>query len=166
MTKKALEGVRVLDLTNVLSGPYATLHLALLGAEVIKIENPVGGDLARKLGNVPKLNQELMGTSFLAQNANKRSITLNLKKKEAKDVFLKLVAGADVVVENFRPGALEGWGEPGPGKWITVYANAGHAFMVVAGWRFDTVALASGGTRWSQTMADTSGFVVRHPPGL
>ena len=106
MTKKALDGIRVLDLTNVLSGPFATLHLALLGAEVIKIENPLDGDLARKLGNVPKLNKELMGTSFLAQNANKKSITLNLKKKEAREVFLKLVATADVVVENFRPGVV------------------------------------------------------------
>jgi crotonobetainyl-CoA:carnitine CoA-transferase CaiB-like acyl-CoA transferase len=106
VTKKALEGVRVLDLTNVLSGPYATLHLALLGAEVIKVENPLDGDLARKLGNVPKLNKELMGTSFLAQNANKKSITLNLKKKEAKDIFLRLAAEADVVVENFRPGVM------------------------------------------------------------
>jgi crotonobetainyl-CoA:carnitine CoA-transferase CaiB-like acyl-CoA transferase len=106
VTKKALEGIRVLDLTNVLSGPFATLHLALLGAEVIKIENPADGDLARKLGNVPKLNKELMGTSFLAQNANKKSITLNLKKKEAKEIFLKLVAGSDAVVENFRPGVM------------------------------------------------------------
>ena len=106
MTKKALDGIRVLDLTNVLSGPFATLHLALLGAEVIKIENPLDGDLARKLGNVPKLNKELMGTSFLAQNANKKSITLNLKKKEAREVFLKLVGTADVVVENFRPGVV------------------------------------------------------------
>ncbi len=61
---------------------------------------------------------------------------------------------------------FESWGEPGPGSWITVYANAGHAFMVVAGWRFDTVALAEGGTRWSQSMASTAGFVARHPPGL
>jgi peptidoglycan hydrolase CwlO-like protein len=61
---------------------------------------------------------------------------------------------------------FESWGEPGPGKWITVYANAGHAFMVVAGWRFDTVALAEGGTRWSQTMTGTAGFVARHPAGL
>jgi crotonobetainyl-CoA:carnitine CoA-transferase CaiB-like acyl-CoA transferase len=106
VTKKALEGIRVLDLTNVLSGPFATLHLALLGAEVIKIENPLDGDLARKLGNVPELNKELMGTSFLAQNANKKSITLNLKKKEAKEIFLRLVADADAVVENFRPGVM------------------------------------------------------------
>ena len=106
MTMKALSGVTVLDLTNVLSGPFATLHLALLGAEVIKIENPADGDLARKLGNVAKLNKELMGTSFLAQNANKKSITLNLKKKEAKEIFLKLVAQADAVVENFRPGVM------------------------------------------------------------
>ena len=77
--RKALEGIRVLDMTNVLAGPFATLHLALLGAEVIKIENPTDGDLARKLGNVPKLNKELMGTSFLAQNSNKKSLTLNLK---------------------------------------------------------------------------------------
>src|SRR5512140_526041 len=103
---KMLENIRVIDMTNVLSGPFTTLHLALLGAEVIKIENPDGGDLARKLGNVPKLNKELMGTSFLAQNANKKSITLNLKKKEAKEIFLRLVAESDVVVENFRPGVM------------------------------------------------------------
>ena len=103
---KLLEGVRVLDLTNVLSGPFATLHLALLGAEVIKIENPEGGDLARKLGNVPKYNKQLLGTSFLAQNANKKSLTLNLKAEEGKEIFRKLVSTADVVVENFRPGVM------------------------------------------------------------
>ena len=102
----ALTGVRVLDLTNVLSGPFCTLHLALLGAEVVKVENPKAGDLARVLGNVPKLNKMLMGTSFLAQNANKRSLTLNLKAEEGKDVFKKLVAKADVVVENFRPDVM------------------------------------------------------------
>jgi formyl-CoA transferase len=103
---KLLEGIRVLDLTNVLSGPFATLHLALLGADVIKIENPDGGDLARKLGNVPKYNQELLGTSFLAQNANKKSLTLNMKAEEGKEIFRKLVKTADVVVENFRPGVM------------------------------------------------------------
>ncbi len=103
---RILDGVMVLDLTNVLSGPFATLHLALLGAEVIKVENPTDGDLARKLGNVPKLNKELMGTSFLAQNANKKSLTLNLKQPEAREIFTKLLGGADVVVENFRPGVM------------------------------------------------------------
>jgi CoA:oxalate CoA-transferase len=103
----ALTGVRVLDLTNVLSGPFCTLHLALLGAEVVKIENPKAGDLARVLGNVPKYNKMLMGTSFLAQNSNKKSLTLNLKSSEGKEIFKKLVAGADVVVENFRPDVME-----------------------------------------------------------
>jgi len=104
---KILENVRVLDLTNVLSGPFCTLHLALMGAEVIKIEVPGNGDLARKLGNTAALNQQLMGTSFLAQNANKKSLTLNLKAKEGKEIFHKLLKTADVVVENFRPGVMK-----------------------------------------------------------
>jgi formyl-CoA transferase len=83
------------------------MHLALLGAEVIKVENPSGGDLARKLGAVPELNRKLMGTSFLAQNANKKSLTLNLKENDARDVFRKLVSTSDVVVENFRPGVMQ-----------------------------------------------------------
>jgi crotonobetainyl-CoA:carnitine CoA-transferase CaiB-like acyl-CoA transferase len=102
-----LSGIRVLDLTNVLAGPFATVHLALLGADVVKIENPDGGDLARKLGAVPHLNAELMGTSFLAQNANKRSLTLNMKGPEGREIFRRLVSTADVVVENFRPGVME-----------------------------------------------------------
>jgi formyl-CoA transferase len=102
-----LSGIRVLDLTNVLAGPFATLHLALGGAEVIKIENPGGGDLARKLGCVPELNAKLMGTSFLAQNANKKSMTLNLKAPKGREVLQKLAASSDVLVENFRPGVME-----------------------------------------------------------
>ena len=104
---KILDGIRVLDLTNVLSGPFATLHLALLGAEVIKIENPKDGDLARKLGCVTEYNKMLMGTSFLAQNANKKSCTLNLKDERGKEIFKKLVAISDVVVENFRPNVMD-----------------------------------------------------------
>ena len=103
---KLLSGIRVLDLTNVLSGPFTTLHLALLGAEVIKIENPTDGDLARKLGCVSKYNQMLMGTSFLAQNANKKSVTLNLKDSAGKEIFRRLVKTADVMVENFRPDVM------------------------------------------------------------
>ncbi|MGK2858919.1 MAG: CaiB/BaiF CoA transferase family protein [Thermoanaerobaculia bacterium] len=110
---KLLQSIRVLDLTNVLAGPFATELLALCGAEVIKVENPDGGDLARKLGAVPKLNKELMGTSFLAQNANKKSLTLNMKVPSAKKAFLKLAETADIVVENFRPGVMDrlgiGW---------------------------------------------------------
>ncbi len=109
---KLLENIRVLDMTNVLSGPFSTMHLALLGAEVIKIENPVGGDLARILGNVPKLNKEFMGTSFLAQNANKKSLTLNLKQEEGKVIFRKLIETADVLVENFRPDVMTRLGFP------------------------------------------------------
>jgi CoA:oxalate CoA-transferase len=105
--KHILEGVKVLDLTNVLSGPFASLHLALLGAEVIKIENPKDGDLARKLGIVPDYNKKLMGTSFLAQNCNKKSVTLNTKSPEGKEIFKKLVRDADVVIENFRPGVMD-----------------------------------------------------------
>jgi formyl-CoA transferase len=101
-----LAGIRVLDMTNVLAGPFGTMHLALLGAEVIKIENPGGGDLARKLGCLPELNRQLMGTSFLAQNANKKSLTLNLKEEKAREIFRKLVGTADVLVENFRPGVM------------------------------------------------------------
>ena len=76
------------------------------------------------------------------------------------------LAAAGLLSSPLDSTGFESWGQPGPGQWITVYANAGHAFMVVAGWRFDTVALAQGGTRWSQSMADTSGFVARHPAGL
>jgi formyl-CoA transferase len=102
-----MDGIRVLDLTNVLSGPFATLHLAWMGAEVIKIENPKDGDLARKLGCVPEYNKMLMGTSFLAQNANKKSLTLNLKLAQGKEIFRKLVETADIVVENFRPDVMK-----------------------------------------------------------
>lgn len=104
---KILEGIRVLDLTNVLSGPFATLHLAWLGAEVIKIENPIGGDLARNLGCVKEYNDMLMGTSFIAQNCNKKSMTLNLKNPKANEIFIELVKISDVVVENFRPGVMD-----------------------------------------------------------
>ncbi|MBA4377856.1 MAG: CoA transferase [Gemmatimonas sp.] len=105
--KRMLDGIKVLDLTNVLSGPFASLHLALLGAEVVKIENPKDGDLARKLGIVPEYNKQLMGTSFLAQNCNKKSVTLNTKSPDGKEIFKRLVKDADVVIENFRPGVMD-----------------------------------------------------------
>jgi crotonobetainyl-CoA:carnitine CoA-transferase CaiB-like acyl-CoA transferase len=101
-----LRGVRVLDLTNVLAGPFACQQLAHLGAEVIKIEAVGRGDLARNLGADPKLSARGMGISFLAQNAGKISLTLNLKDKRGREILERLVAGADVLVENFRPGVM------------------------------------------------------------
>jgi formyl-CoA transferase len=127
---KLLQGIRVLDLTNVLSGPFATLHLALMGAEVVKIENPKDGDLARKLGNVPHLNKQLMGTSFLAQNANKKSVTLDLKSPEGKEIFQKLAATADVVVENFRPGVMD---RLGVGYKVLAEINPKIVFCAISG---------------------------------
>jgi len=110
-----LEGVRVLDLTNVLAGPFCCYQLAQLGAEVIKIEVPGSGDLARQLGADSELNKRLMGASFLAQNAGKLSVTINLKTPDGKEIFRRLTATADVVVENFRPGVMNrlklGYGE-------------------------------------------------------
>jgi peptidoglycan hydrolase CwlO-like protein len=76
------------------------------------------------------------------------------------------LAAAGLVTSPMASGAFEGWGDPGPGRWITIYANAGHAWMEVAGWRFDTVALSEGGTRWARGGGEYSGYVVRHPPGL
>lgn len=104
---KALAGIRVLDLTNVLAGPFCAYQLAMLGAEVIKIEVPGTGDLARQLGADAALNAAFMGASFLAQNGGKKSVTVNLKVEAGKEVLRRLVQSADVLVENFRPGVME-----------------------------------------------------------
>jgi crotonobetainyl-CoA:carnitine CoA-transferase CaiB-like acyl-CoA transferase len=102
-----LNGIRVLDLTNVLSGPFCCHQLAFLGADVIKVEIPGTGDLARQLGADQELNENLMGVSFLAQNSGKRSLTVNLKSEAGKEVLKRLVETVDVLVENFRPGVMD-----------------------------------------------------------
>ena len=99
----ALEGIRILDLTRVLAGPYATMVLADLGADVIKVEIPGTGDDSRNFG--PYLNGE--SAYFMSLNRNKRSMTLNLKSPRGKQIIRELVPHVDVVVENFRPGTLE-----------------------------------------------------------
>ncbi|MFL5863659.1 MAG: coiled-coil domain-containing protein [Solirubrobacteraceae bacterium] len=76
------------------------------------------------------------------------------------------LAAGGLVSSPMASGDYESWGAPGPGRWITIYANAGHVWMEVAGWRFDTVALAESGTRWARGGGESSGFVVRHPGGL
>lgn len=107
MATDPLAGVRVLDLTNVLAGPYCCYQLALMGAEVIKVERPGSGDLARVLGADPARNRAGMGISFLAQNAAKKSVTLDMKSEQGKTLLKRLVRKADVLVENFRPGVME-----------------------------------------------------------
>nr|WP_245223720.1 CaiB/BaiF CoA-transferase family protein [Ruegeria sp. HKCCSA071] len=102
-----LAGIRVLDLTNVLAGPYCCYQLALMGADVIKVERPDGGDLARVLGADPARNKAGMGISFLAQNAGKKSATLDMKSEKGKALLKRLVQSADVLVENFRPGVMD-----------------------------------------------------------
>ena len=104
---KLLEGVRVLDLTNVLAGPFCCHQLVHMGAEVIKVEVPGRGDLARQLGADTELNDRNMGVSFLAQNAGKKSITVNLKSDKGRELFKSLVETCDVLVENFRPGVMK-----------------------------------------------------------
>lgn len=101
-----LDGVRIIDLTAMISGPLATMMLADQGAEVIKIENPVGGDFTRSAAN----RQGGVSASFLNNNRNKKSVALNLKEPEGLDALLKLVARADVFVQNFRPGVIERMG--------------------------------------------------------
>ncbi len=107
MATDPLAGIRVLDLTNVLAGPYCCYQLALMGAEVIKVERPGSGDLARVLGADPERNKAGMGISFLAQNAAKKSVTLDMKSERGKALLKRLVRTADVLVENFRPGVMD-----------------------------------------------------------
>jgi crotonobetainyl-CoA:carnitine CoA-transferase CaiB-like acyl-CoA transferase len=110
MMARPFEGIRVIDVTHVLAGPFATYQLALLGADVIKVENPDEPDQSRGGGTDKALNQAQLGTSFLAQGSNKRAITLDLKAERDRDILKRLVVTADVFVENYRPGALEALG--------------------------------------------------------
>ncbi len=107
MQETMLSGVRILDMTNVLAGPFCCHQLAHMGAEVIKIEAVGTGDLARQLGADKDLSQANMGISFLAQNAGKKSLTINLKSNGGRAIFERLLVTADVLVENFRPGVMK-----------------------------------------------------------
>lgn len=104
---KALEGVRVLDLTRALAGPFCTLMLGDYGADILKIELPGSGDDTRHWGP-PFIGDE--SAYFLSINRNKRSLTLNFKENQARDIFLQLAAQADVIVENFTPGVMARFG--------------------------------------------------------
>jgi crotonobetainyl-CoA:carnitine CoA-transferase CaiB-like acyl-CoA transferase len=106
MTGRPFEGVRILDFTQVLAGPYASYQLALLGADVIKIERRGGEDM-RRTPLSREWAERNMAPSFIAVNGNKKSLTLDLQKAAAREIVLKLAGQADVVMENFRPGVMD-----------------------------------------------------------
>jgi crotonobetainyl-CoA:carnitine CoA-transferase CaiB-like acyl-CoA transferase len=103
----ALDGIRVLDLSTLVQGPQAAAMLHDLGAEVLKIELPEVGDMGRHVGVIDELGVSVF---FVACNRGKRSVALDLRTDGGKEAFLKLVETSDVVVSNFQPGTLEGWG--------------------------------------------------------
>lgn len=149
-----LAGVRVLDMTNVLAGPYAGYQLALMGADVVKVEVPGSGDLARQLGASAELNGRGLGASFLAQNAGKRSLTLDLKTPGGRETMTRLVRRSDVLLENFRPGVLErlGFG------WKDLSAvNPGLVYCAVSG--FGSDGPLSGRPAYDQIIQGLSGMM-------
>lgn len=107
---RPFEGIRVIDATHVLAGPFAAYQLAVMGADVIKVENPNVIDQVREQGPDEALNNDGMGTYYLTQGANKRAITLNLAHDAGREIFKELIAGADVLIENYRAGALDALG--------------------------------------------------------
>ena len=146
--KQALEGVKVLDLTRVLAGPYATMIMADMGADVIKIEIPGVGDDSRQFG--PYIENE--SAYFMSLNRNKRSMTLNLKKAEAKALLVDMVKKADVIIENFRPGTMEKLGlgyedlkKINPGIIYAACSGFGHSGPYSQRAAYDAVVQAMGG---------------------
>ena len=109
-TFQPLAGIRVLDITQVLAGPYASYQLALMGADVIKIERPGDGDWTRTGGADTDLAKALMGLPYLTQNANKKSVTLDLKQEQGRAVLQRMLPSCDVFLENLRPGAMSALG--------------------------------------------------------
>ena len=103
---KPLEGVKVIDMTHVLAGPYCGYQLGLLGADVIKVESPFG-DMIRLWGDDPAQLEQGITNNFAAQNAGKRSLCVDIKKPKGAEIVRKLVDQADVFIENFRPGTMK-----------------------------------------------------------
>jgi crotonobetainyl-CoA:carnitine CoA-transferase CaiB-like acyl-CoA transferase len=148
MSERLLEGLRILDLTRVVAGPFATAILADLGAEVIKVERPRTGDDYR-YGPSPEGETSL---SFQNVNRGKRSITLDVRKTEGRELLLRLVEGADALVENFRAGTLAGWGlgpevlqQRNPRLVVASLSGFGQRGPRAGEASYDIVAQASGG---------------------
>src|SRR5260370_37635528 len=103
---RPFEGIRIIDIPHVLAGPFAAYQLAVLGADVIKVEHPDEPDQSREGGTDRELNRRNMGTSFLTQGSSKRSITLDLKQEAGREVLQRLGTGPDLLVETYRAGAF------------------------------------------------------------
>jgi crotonobetainyl-CoA:carnitine CoA-transferase CaiB-like acyl-CoA transferase len=154
MDKRPLAGLQVLDLTNVLAGPYCSYQLMLLGATVTKVEMPGRGDLARQLGVDEELNQALLGVSFLAQNAGKKSVELDLKAVDDRELFTGLLRDADVLLENFRPGVLARLGFDWP---RLQEINPGLIYCAISG--FGQTGPMSGQPAYDQIIQGLSGIM-------
>ena len=147
-----LQGIRIVDLTTVIMGPYATQILADYGAEVIKVEPPVTGDPLRQWGNLEKDGHPVW---FPVQSRGKKLVTLDLRKPEGQDLCLKLVEHVDVLLENFRPGTLEGWSlgpdrlhQVNPGLVIARVSGYGQSGPYAQRAGFASVGEAMGGLRY------------------
>jgi crotonobetainyl-CoA:carnitine CoA-transferase CaiB-like acyl-CoA transferase len=105
MNQQPLSGIRVVDLTHVLAGPYCTYLLGLLGAEIIKVEIP-GGEMGRRMAQPGPLRDAGLGAAFLAQAAGKRMLAVDIRKPEGAEILRRLLRNADVFVEGLRPGAV------------------------------------------------------------
>lgn len=107
-TAQALTGIRVIDVGNFLAGPYAAAMMGEFGAEVLKVEHPIGGDPMRRFGTPTSRPDATL--KWLSESRNKKSVTIDLRQQEGVQLFLRLVAKSDVLIENFRPGTMEEWG--------------------------------------------------------
>jgi hypothetical protein len=103
-----MSGIRVMDLGTFLAGPYAASVLGEFGAEVLKVEHPIAGDPMRRFGTPTKRHDATL--AWLSEARNKKSVTIDLRQLEGVQLFLKLIAKSDVLIENFRPGTMEEWG--------------------------------------------------------
>lgn len=161
MSKGLLDGVVVLDLTRVLAGPYSGMILADMGATVIKLENPKGGDDTRKMG--PFINDN--SVYYANFNRSKLGCTLNLKDPEGKEIFRELVKKADIVIENYRPGTMEKLGlgydvlkEVNPGIIYGAVSGFGHTGPYSKRAGYDIVGQAMGG------LMSTTGWPMARRP--
>jgi succinyl-CoA:(S)-malate CoA-transferase subunit A len=127
--KLPLSGVRVIDLGTFLGGPFAATMMAEFGAEVLKVEHPIAGDPMRRFGTPTKRHDATL--AWLSEGRNKKSVTIDLRQEEGVQLFLKLIAKSDVLVENFRPGTMEEWSL----DWDTLReANPGLVMLRVSGY--------------------------------